>query len=269
MKKILLIGCGHMGSALVTSWIKTKKYSLTIVDPIKYIKLKQKYKSKNIKIIESISLLNDKAEYNTVVLATKPVDLNNALKDLSKINLSNQTVLISVVAGKKISILKKRFRNFKNLFRVMPNMPALINEGMNCVVANNKVSNKVKNEVVKLFSYSGKTILLQNENQIDMATAISGSGPGFVFNIIDAFENASNALGFREDISKTLVSQTFKGSIDLLLQNKITAKDLVSTVATKGGTTEAGIKIMRKNNIHKIVIDLTKAAYKRAKEQGK
>ena len=108
--------------------------------------------------------------------------------------------------------------------------------------------------------------MLESEKYIDMATAISGSGPGFVFIIIDAMESAANKLGFKKEISKILVTETFSGSMNLLLENKLHAKELVSTVA-KGGTTEAGLKIM-KNNLHKIFEELTRAAYKKAKEQG-
>ena len=102
-----------------------------------------------------------------------------------------------------------------------------------------------------------------------MATAISGSGPGFVFNLIDAMEKAAISLGFKRYIARLLVIQTFKGSIDLLLKNEMTAQELVKAVATKGGTTEAGLKVMNKNKIHKIFKDLTKASYKKTKNQGK
>ena len=148
-------------------------------------------------------------------------------------------------------------------------MPALIGQSMNCIVSNKKANILKKKDVSKLFEYSGKTIFLQNENQIDMATAISGSGPGFVFNLIDAFEKAAINLGFKKNIAKTLVLETFKGSINLLDINKMSADKLVNTVATKGGTTEAGLKIMNINKIHKIFKDLAKASYKKAKNQGK
>ena len=140
---------------------------------------------------------------------------------------------------------------------------------MNCIVSNKKANISKKKDVTKLFEYSGKTIFLQNENQIDMATAISGSGPGFVFNLIDAFEKGAINLGFKKNIAKTLVLETFKGSINLLDINKMSADKLVNTVATKGGTTEAGLKIMKINKIHKIFRDLARASYKKAKNQGK
>ena len=269
MKKILLIGCGHMGNALLASWVKSKLYLITVVDPIKHIPLKKKYKNKKIKILKNINNLDYNLKFNFIIFATKPIDLNSALKDLSQRTLNKNTIIISVVAGKKISILENKFSYLNNFFRVMPNMPALIGESMNCIVSNKNAKKLIKNQVLKLFSYSGKTIFLENENQIDMSTAISGSGPGFVFNLIDAMEKAAYKLGFNKKISKILVNQTFKGSINLLLQYNMSAEDLVNTVATKGGTTEAGLKIMKKNNLHKVFVELTKASYKKAKDQGK
>ncbi len=269
MRKILLIGCGHMGSALLTSWIKTKEYSIIVVDPEKNKFLKQKYKKNKVKIYKSFYELKNKTKFDIVVFAMKPKDLNDAIKEMINIKIDSNTSIISVLAGKKISIFRKKFVNTKNIFRVMPNMPASIGESMNCVVANKFAAKIKKKQIMKLFSYSGKTILLKNENQIDMATAISGSGPGFVFNIIDLMENAAINLGFSSSISKSLVLQTFHGSISLLSKNKISAKDLVSKVATKGGTTEAGLNVMKKNKLQKIFNNLVKASYKKAKDQGR
>ena len=215
MKKVLLIGCGHMGSALLSSWNESKQYQLHVVDPIKYNFIKKKYKSKFIKTFKSVLLLPINTDYDFVVIATRPIDLDNALKALLKINLKNNISLVSVIAGKKLKIFQKKLKNIKNFFRVMPNMPASVGQSMNCIVHNKKI-NKIKiNEVKKLFSYSGKTIFFKNENEIDMATAISGSGPGFVFNLIDAMENAATNIGFKKDESKILISQTFIESINL------------------------------------------------------
>ena len=269
MKKVLLVGCGHMGSALLTSWLDSKKYHITIIDPLKYKILKKKFSNKKIKLINNFSMLDKSANYNFVIFATKPIDLNKALVNFSSINLDKKTNIISVVAGKKIEIFEKNFDNVNNFYRVMPNMPALIGESMNCIVSSKKANLVNNKEVGKLFSYSGKTIFLENEDQIDMSTAISGSGPGFVFNLIDAMEKGAIKLGFDSKTAKILVTQTFKGSINLLIKNNMTAQELVKTVATKGGTTEAGLKVMNTRKLHQTFTELVKASYKKAKKQGK
>ncbi len=269
MKKILLIGCGHMGEALLVSWIKVKKYNITIVDPVKSKLLKQKYKNKNINILSTISLVKEFIKFDTIIFATKPIHLQSAINEISNFKLNPKTIIASIVAGKKINIFKKNFINIKNIFRIMPNMPASIGESMNCVACSKSATKIKKNQIIELFSYSGKTIILQNENAIDMATAVSGSGPGFVFNIIDAMEKAAIKLGFEKRMAKLLVVQTFKGSINLLVKNNFNAQDLVKMVATKGGTTEAGLKIMKNKRFHKIFETLVKESYKKAKAQGK
>ncbi len=269
MKKILLVGCGHMGNALLTSWLKSKKYEITIIDPLKYKILKKNFSNKKIKVFKSLHNLGKSTNFEFIIFAIKPNDLNQALFDFSLFNFKKSINIISIVAGKKIELFEKNFNNIKNIYRIMPNMPALIGESMNCIVSSKKANLINKKEVEKLFSYSGKTIFLKNEDQIDMSTAISGSGPGFVFNIIDAMEKAAINLGFDRKIAKILVTQTFKGSINLLLKKDVTAQKLVNTVATKGGTTEAGLQVMKIRKLHQTFTELVKASYKKAKHQGK
>ncbi len=271
MKKILIIGCGHMGGALLKSWLNSNKYLITVVDPFKYKLLKKKYINKHVTIYKNINFLkkDSNVKFNFIIFATKPLDLNKATSEISSYNIDKKTKIVSVVAGKKIKSLEKSFKNLNNIFRVMPNMPASIGQSMNCIVSKSIVDSKDINQVVKLFSYSGKTIILKNENEIDMTTAVSGSGPGFVFNIIDAMENAAIDLGFNKEVAKILVTETFKGSINLLLNNKYSAKELVNTVATKGGTTEAGLKVMYERKMHQIFKEVTRESYKKAKAQGK
>ncbi len=269
MKNILLIGCGHMGNALLTSWLKSKKYSITIIDPIKYKLLNKKYRLKKIKIYKSVNDFDDGTKFDFVVLATKPIDLNDALNELSKIKLSKQTAIISIIAGKKIKVISEKFKYIKNIYRVMPNIPALIGQSMNCIVPKNNTGNIINKEVKKLFNYSGNTIFLKNENFIDMATAVSGSGPGFIFNLVDAMEKAAIKIGFSDKIAKILVAETFRGSVNLLINKNLKASELVDQVATKGGTTEAGLEIMKKNKMHKIFEEVVKMSFKKAKNQAK
>tara|TARA_B100000575_G_C23097862_1_gene633280 strand:+ start:245 stop:1069 length:825 start_codon:yes stop_codon:yes gene_type:complete len=268
MTNLLIVGCGHMGEAILVSLIKSKKYKITVIDPKRYYFLNKKYKNKSLNIIKSIDKLKKNIKFNFVLLAVKPIDIDNVLKELLLLNLGSKVVLVSIIAGKKIQVFQKKLTKIKNIFRIMPNIPALIGHSMNCIVSSKSSSNKSKQDVDKLFSYCGKNVFLKNENEIDMSTAISGSGPGFVFNLIDAMEKAAINLGFKENIAKILVSQTFEGSINLIQKSNNSASELVNMVATKGGTTEAGLNIMKKNKLHKIFINLTKASYKKAKDQG-
>lgn len=268
MKNLLLVGCGHMGNALLRSWLNSKNYNIIVVDNEKYNSLNKKYRNK-IYVSKSVALLKSLKKIDCIILAVRPGDLNNVLNELSVFSFKSNISLVSIVAGKRIEFMRKKLKNIKNFFRVMPNLPASIGQSMNCIVSNQNVDISRKSKVFELFAYSGETLFLKNENEIDMATAISGSGPGFVFNLIDAMEESAEKLGFKKNISKILVSQTFKGSINLYLKSNSSAKYLVDQVSTKGGTTEAGIKIMNNFKFHKGFKELTKSAYQRAKKQGK
>jgi pyrroline-5-carboxylate reductase len=115
----------------------------------------------------------------------------------------------------------------------------------------------------------GKTIWLKNESQIDKATAVSGSGPGYVFALINSFEKAAQKLGFSKNQSRELVLTTILGSIYLMQETKKEPDELEKSIAVKGGTTEAGIKNLKKSNINKIIYKTYMSAYKRAKILGK
>ncbi len=269
MKRILIIGCGHMGSSLLRAWLNVSNYKFYVVDPIKYKILKKDRKFKNINFYNDLKKIDDYTKFSLIVFATKPIDLKHALEILKNKKFNKNCIAISVIAGKKLKDLSNKLKNIDQFVRVMPNMPALIGQGMNCIVPNNLVTKKNKKIVNNLFKHTGKVLFLKSENEIDMATAVSGSGPGYVYNLIDAMEKASINLGFSKTISKMLVSETFRGSVNLLIQNKRSAEDLTKTVATKGGTTEAGLKIMNENKIHEIFKKLIKASYKKAKMQGK
>ena len=170
---------------------------------------------------------------------------------------------------KKIIFFKKRLKNVNQFVRIMPNMPALIRNGISCLVSTNNLSIKNKKTINNLFLKVGKTVWLNNESQIDKATAVSGSGPGYVYALINSFEKAAQKLGFSKKQSRELVLTTILGSIYLMLETKKEPDELEKLIAVKGGTTEAGIKNLKNNNIDKIIYKTYMSAYKRAKILGK
>ena len=269
MNNVLIIGCGHMGSALLNLWSKNQFYKFTVVDPLKYKTIKNRFKHKRIQSFASAKQIKNNHNFDIVVLAVKPQVIDRALKEYKFFSFKKTCVLISIMAGKKIISLRKLLPNIQQIVRVMPNMPALIGEGVSCLVSNNYVSKVNKNKVTKLFSKVGITVWLNEEREIDIITAISGSGPGYVFYLIDAMEKAANNLGLNQKLNKKIILQTFLGSLQLLKHTKKNAIELANSVAIKGGTTEAGIKILKKNNIHKILLKTFLSAYQKANLLGK
>ena len=269
MNKILLIGCGHMGSALLKSWCTETNYSFVVIDPARHQNINRNF-NKKVKAYKTIAEIKNITLFDIIIFAIKPQIAKQVLKIFNKPKFKKKTVFVSIVAGKKISFYNKFLPKSNQFIRVMPNMPAMINEGMSCLFANKNVSLINKNKVSSLFSKIGKILWLTDELAMNKVTAISGSGPGYIFLFIDAFEKAAMQLGLGKKHTKLLVHQTFLGSIHLLFAEKKTAEKLAINIAIKGGTTEAALNQFKNNKIlHRTFKKVVKAAYLRANQLGK
>ena len=269
MNKVLLVGCGHMGTALVKSWLNLNSYSFTVVDPFNFKKLKKKFNDKKIDILNKAPIQKEINKFDIIIFAVKPQIADRVLSEYKDFEFKKNSIISSVIAGKKIIFFQKRLKNANQFVRIMPNMPALIRNGISCFVSTNNLSNKNKKTINQLFLKVGKTLWLNNESQIDKATAVSGSGPGDVYALINSFEKAAQKLGFSKKQSRELVLTTILGSIYLMQETKKEPYDLEKSIAVKGGTTEAGLKNLKNNNIDKIIYKTYISAYKKAKILGK
>ncbi|SVD33739.1 uncharacterized protein METZ01_LOCUS386593, partial [marine metagenome] len=260
MNKILLIGCGHMGSALLKAWCSKTNYSFDVIDPVQHQNINRNF-NKKVKAYKTIVEIKSITLFDIIIFAIKPQIAEQVLKNFKKTKFKKKTVFVSIVAGKKINFYNKFLPKSNQFVRVMPNMPAMINEGMSCLFANKNVSLINKNKVGSLFSKIGKILWLTNELAMNKVTAISGSGPGYIFLFIDAFEKAALQLGLGKKHTKLLVHQTFLGSVHLLFTEKETAEELAKNIAIKGGTTEAALNQFNNNKIlHKTFNKVIKAA---------
>ena len=269
MNKVLLVGCGHMGTALVKSWSNLNSYSFTVVDPFNFKKLKNKFNNNKIDILNKAPIQKEINKFDIIIFAVKPQIADRVLSEYKDFEFKKNSIISSIIAGKKIIFFQKRLKNANQFVRIMPNMPALIRNGISCFVSTNNLSNKNKKTINQLFLKVGKTLWLNNESQIDKATAVSGSGPGYVYALINSFEKGAQKLGFSKKQSRELVLTTILGSIYLMQETKKEPYDLEKSIAVKGGTTEAGLKNLKNNNIDKIIYKTYMAAYKKAKILGK
>ena len=265
MNKVLLVGCGHMGTALVQSWLNLNSYSFTVVDPFNFKKLKNKFNNNKIDILNKAPIQKEINKFDIIIFAVKPQIADRVLSEYKDFEFKKNSIIGSIIAGKKIIFFQKRLKNANQFVRIMPNMPALIRNGISCFVSTNNLSNKNKKTINQLFLKVGKTLWLNNESQIDKATAVSGSGPGYVYALINSFEKAAQKLGFSKKQSRELVLTTILGSIYLMQETKKEPYDLEKSIAVKGGTTEAGLKNLKNNNIDKIIYETYMSAYKKAK----
>ena len=257
-----------MGTALVKSWVNLNSYSFTVVDPFNFKKLKNKFNNNKIEILNKAPIQKEIKKFDIIIFAVKPQIADRVLSEYKDFKFKKNSIISSIIAGKKIIFFKKHLKYANQFVRIMPNMPALIRNGISCFVSTNNLSTKNRKTINLLFKKVGKTVWLKNESQIDKATAVSGSGPGYVFALINSFEKAAQKLGFSKKQSRELVLTTFLGSIYLMQETKKEPNELEKSIAVKGGTTEAGIKNLKNYYIDKIIYKTYMSAYKRAKKLG-
>lgn len=274
-KKIGIIGFGNMGSAIAER-IKSD-YQLFVFD-------KEREKTRNVRNIEIVDSLADLIKKaNVIILAVKPQDLTtvfNAILSDSGKNVIKNKLFISIAAGVDTKNIEASLGKVR-IVRVMPNLPAKVGRGMICL-CKGKHANKTNLDFVKqLFEKLGKTLIME-EKMIDKSTAISGSGPGYFYynsegkdineiksmapGFVTSLTVTAEEIGFSLSIARILAETTVAGSIVYLEETKLSPKDAEIQVASRGGTTEAGLEVLHKGGS---LTDAVKAALKRARELGK
>lgn len=201
-----------------------------------------------------------------IILAVKPQD-SRELFDRLKPLVHPQQVYLSIMAGVKMSTIQSVLGATK-VIRAMPNLPAQIGMGMTTYTASAEVTRIELVLVQNLLNTTGKAIYVEDEDAIDATTAISGSGPAYVFYFMEAMIEAARGMGFDRPQSELLVAQTFLGAVELYAKNDLSCEEWISRVSSKGGTTEAAIETFRQTSVYEDIISGANAALDRAKELG-
>jgi len=262
---ILIIGGGNMGLTFAKSFTNSHvvtKEQLMILE-------KSEARAAHLKTLKIAQIHTDMKcvkQADLIVLAVKPQN-SKALFDEMSTYIDKDQVILSIMAGVKIETIKSQLKVNK-IIRAMPNLPAQIGLGMTGFTATDEVSRFELGAIQNLLSTTGKTLHVSKESAIDTITAISGSGPAYMFYFLDAMISASNEMGFNKGEAELLVVQTFKGALQLFQQNSLTCQDWISKVASKGGTTEAAIKTFNASNLSGLIGEGAKAAWLRAQELG-
>jgi pyrroline-5-carboxylate reductase len=247
---ILVVGCGAMGSALIKGW--QSHYQIVVIDPSK---------ADTYKNVENLPL-NYKPD--VVVIAVKPQLLGEVLPLYSKFS---EALFISIAAGVRIGFYEKTMGKHIKIIRVMPNLAVQVGEGASAYVINKNCDAPETQIVEELFSKVGIVTQLSDENLFDAVTALSGSGPAYVFFLCECLAKAGISLGLNHDMANKLARQTIIGSGAMLKNNELTSEKLRASVTSKAGTTEAALKIlMNANGLENIMQKTFKAAFERAQE---
>jgi pyrroline-5-carboxylate reductase len=263
--KVLIVGYGNMGKTYANSFISSR-----FIKPEDIHVLVRNDFSALETIIPKVNfstLATDKiSEYDIVILAVKPQDfvmLAQAVKPF----LKDSQIIISVMAGITLNTLTSQLSCSK-IVRSMPNIPTQIGMGMTVFTASANVDRKELFIIQNLINTTGKSVYVENEKLIDAATAISGSGPAYVFYFMQSMIKAAVNLGFNESEAELLVNQTFMGSVAIQNSFSLSNEEWIQKVASKGGTTERALQVFEKVNLEKTIVEAIKAANDRALELG-
>ena len=265
-KPILVIGYGKMGKALVDGWCESKSFSnnqeIIIVDS----KFKSISQEKNISFLPSLDSLKKYSDnFEIILLAVKPQTIDLILPELKHFQNS---LFISILAGKEIDFFEKELSKESAIVRAMPNTPASIGKGITALVASSSVTKLQREKTDIFFRSSGDIVWLDDEEKMSAVTAVSGSSPAYFFAMVEALTEAGIKEGLSRDISEKLAQKTFIGSAYLLEHSNKKPAQLRHDVTSPKGTTEAALKVFM--NPHSGILDLLEKTVKsviiRAKE---
>ncbi|MES2344969.1 MAG: pyrroline-5-carboxylate reductase [Chlamydiota bacterium] len=256
--KIGIIGCGVMGSAFARQFIK--KHQVVLFDRTQE---KAAALAKEIKA-ESVSTMQELVKgTGAVMLAVKPKDFANVVNACSSL-LSKETLLLSILSGTSTETLKKSFPN-ASILRLMPNLALTCGLGVIGIVEEENLTKEVKKTAEELFSNLGLLVWLP-ENKMEGLTALAGSGPAFIFVVIEAMIESGIAMGLSAKEAGELSLKTIEGAAALLRASGKHPGDLRWQIASPGGTTIAGLNEMEACGVRSGMIKTFLATYKRAKE---
>jgi len=274
--KLYFIGYGHMAEAIYQRLDKSlfKNIFLIEKDDDRRISIDKKRHGKTqlLKSLQGIKFCNS----DIVILAVKPNQVKSICNEINSLIIEKKDlpVVISIAAGVTTTSIRdyiiqenlSHLQNFLNIYRAMPNLCASNGDSITGLFGSSvsDITNS-KNTVSEIFNSVGEILWLKKEADLNIVTAISGSGPAYIFYIMEIMINSAQELGLSEKDAKKLVAMTLIGSgkMGLSIQN---LKDQISKVSSKGGTTEAAIKVFEKENLGLIFNQAIEAAHARSKE---
>lgn len=238
-ESILLVGCGKMGGALMAGWIDrgTSPDAIFVVDPA------GPSVPKGIAVGAALRDVPKDFHPNVIVLAVKPQVMNEVVAPYRAL-VDPGTVFLSIAAGRNIRSFENILGTEAGIVRAMPNTPAAVGRGITVLFANLLVSANQRKSCEALMAAVGKVAWIDDENQMDAVTGVSGSGPAYVFHLVEAMAQAGIDAGLPADLAKLLARETVAGSGELLAQSTELASTLRENVTSPGGTTAAALEVL-------------------------
>lgn len=263
--KIAVIGGGNMGLTYAESiYNNFDNTNISIVEK-NAAKIKQLQTETHFNVYSNASECIANAEI--VLLAVKPQFISTVFNEIKSL-VNPKQIILSIMAGVTIDTLHKGL-NTPKIVRAMPNLPSQVGHGVTGFIASAEVTDEETKQIQAILEATGSAIKVPNEEAIDAITALSGSGPAYVFYFMNAMMDKAKDFGFNETEAKDIVLNTFLGTAKLFKNSSTPADTWIERVTSKGGTTHAALTSFKNDNLNKNIQKGTQAAFNRAKELGK
>lgn len=265
--KIAIVGCGNMGMAFARSFVQydlVKKEDLLLIEKSAERSAVLRSQKEGV-VVDTIQ--ESVGGYDLVILSVKPQDFSVVAAELHPF-LRPEQVILSIMAGIPIGRIQAELKH-REVVRAMPNTPAMLGQGITGYCAAEGVSFQKLQRIDNLINATGRSVYLEDEALMDAVTALSGSGPAYFYYLVKHMVEAGVKMGFDEGLSRLLVKQTLLGAYHLINNAEQSLDELIAAVASKGGTTEAALKVFGERELGPSLVEGILKAEERAKELSK
>ncbi|MCM3710962.1 pyrroline-5-carboxylate reductase [Sporosarcina luteola] len=266
MGKLVFVGAGSMAEAIIAGILANEVMlpaDIYVMNKSDDERLAHMQKTYGVSIVCQDRIALQNAEL--IVLATKPKDIKLAMDDIADY-INDDAAVLSVIAGVSINTIENGL-GFRPIARSMPNTSATIGKSASGVSMNALVNVTMRNRILELLSSIG-VVKEVDEDKLHIVTALSGSGPAYVYYMVEALEEAAIAIGLSNEVARELIIQTFEGAAAMLRQTGEEPEQLRKNVTSPGGTTEAGLKALEARLFKETIHDCLLSAERRSRELG-
>jgi pyrroline-5-carboxylate reductase len=268
--KVVLAGCGNMGYAMLAGWLHKGRLApadVAVVEPV--TELRERAAALGCAAFGSAGEIPSGTTPALVIFAVKPQVIRDVVAQYRRF-ADKQTAFLSVAAGTPIATFEDILGKGLPIIRCMPNTPAAIGKGMMVVVSNGHVPAATMEFVTALLTSSGEVTSVDDERLIDAVTAVSGSGPAYIFHFIECLTDAAKAVGLPDATARLLATQTVYGAASLAAESREDPATLRRQVTSPNGTTAAALDVLMGNDrLKTLLTEAVEAAQRRAVELGR
>ena len=262
---ITFIGGGNMATALITGLLK-KNWTARDIRVVDVDGQARERLARDLGVAVHAELEPAAKGAECIVLAVKPQQMAAVARELGP--LVRDALVVTIAAGIRLTDLSRWLGGHTRIVRAMPNTPALVLAGVTGLYAAPGVADEDRQDAEAILRAAGRTLWVTREEEMDAITAVSGSGPAYVFYFIEALEQAASQLGFTNDDARALALETFRGAVKLAAESGESPGTLRVRVTSKGGTTERALAELESEGVRDAIVSAVRAAEARSRELG-